>query len=184
MTRKKVCFVIKNIPFSTFLFSIANYDVDNLLNVRAVNNFVLVNLSACKTLSSKTYSYSLPSGNITTNASPSAEVYRKHLSAKVQLSEQNAKQKGKFFHFCLYFRAWVSTTDRSKLFFFKLTKKIVIFFKISLLCRGICTIIQLILKGLVGKKYNRIYQLSVLSVNLEAMFFASLLIYILYLINN
>jgi hypothetical protein len=97
LTRKKVCFVIKNIPFSTFLFSIANYDVDNLLNVRAVNNSVLVNLSACKTLSSKTYSYSLPSGNITTNASPSAEVYRQHLSAKVQLSEQNAKQKGKFF---------------------------------------------------------------------------------------
>jgi len=53
-----------------------------------------------------------------------------HSFAKVRLSEQNTKQKGKFFHFCLYFRAKVPSTDRSKLrIFFYSAKKKVIFFK-------------------------------------------------------
>ena len=34
--------------------------------------------------------------------------------AKIRLSEQNTKQKGKFFYFCLYFRAKVPSTGRSK----------------------------------------------------------------------
>jgi len=53
-----------------------------------------------------------------------------HSFAKVRLSEQNTKQKGKFFHFCLYFRAKVPSTDRSKLrIIFYSAKKIAIFFK-------------------------------------------------------
>jgi hypothetical protein len=35
-------------------------------------------------------------------------------AAKVRLSEQNTKQKEKFFYFCLYFRAQVSSTIVSK----------------------------------------------------------------------
>ena len=37
-----------------------------------------------------------------------------HSRTKVRLSEQNTKQKGKFFHFYLYFRAKVPSTDKSK----------------------------------------------------------------------
>ena len=52
-----------------------------------------------------------------------------HSRTKVRLSEQNTKQKGKFFHFYLYFRAKVPSTDKSKVKNFQQYKKSEVFFK-------------------------------------------------------
>ena len=69
-----------------------------------------------------------------------------HSRAKVRLSEQNTKQKGKFFHFYLYFRAKVPSTDKSKVKNFQQYKKSEDFFSFKLIvsCSRACKPILLV----------------------------------------
>ena len=59
-----------------------------------------------------------PKSNASTNFATGAAFFSflrnrfSNSAAKVQISEQNTKQKEKFFHFCLYFRAKVPSSDR------------------------------------------------------------------------
>ena len=63
-----------------------------------------------------------------------------HSRTKVRLSEQNTKQKGKFFHFYLYFRAKVPSTNKSKVKNFQQYKKSEVFFSLKLIvsCSRAC----------------------------------------------
>jgi len=82
---------------------------------------VVVTVPCCISASSRALKYLSSSTKV--NSFESSVIALRSISSiskldiqatKVRKSEQNTKQKGKFFHFCLYFRTKVPSTNRSE----------------------------------------------------------------------